>query len=72
MLLNCLTFQQMSRLFVTKVVVFGAEVGGREWKEPDRATGVPAPPARRHRNFLISLLLDYSYLRFNSSALRLS
>ena len=58
----------MSRLFLAKVDLFEAEVVGREWKEPDRATGVPAPLPRRHCNFWVHLLLDYSYLRFNSSA----
>jgi len=36
---------------------------GWEQKEPVRATGVPTPPTRRHRNFLVSLLLVYSYMR---------
>jgi hypothetical protein len=34
-----------------------------ERKEPVRATGVPTPPPRRHRNFLVSPLLVYSYMR---------
>ena len=51
------------KVIMTKVVFFLAEVVGREWKKPDRATGVPAPPPRRHRNFWLFLLLVYSYIR---------
>jgi hypothetical protein len=60
----------MSRSFLTNVVVFGAEVVGREWKEPGRATGVPAPPPRRHRGLLISPLIKDNYY-FPSATIRI-
>ena len=37
------------KAFATNLAVFRVEVKGREWKEPDRATGVPAPPPRSQK-----------------------
>ncbi len=60
----------MSRLFAANLAVFRAEVKGQECKEPDRATGVPAPSPRWHRGLLISPLIKDNYY-FPSATIRI-